>query len=207
MNESREKLIDTAIELFMKNGFHSTGINLILEKSGVAKKTLYNHFKSKDDLIVAALEKHRGLFREQFSHEVERLAKEPSEQLLAIYDVAHAWFSESNFFGCIFVNAAGEFADRDSSIRKVCMNSKTDMRSYICDICVRAKIPEPEKMSSQLALILEGSISTAQVSGNPDAAKIAKQAAQVIIENTITEPAVRSEGFLGRLFGESRTAS
>ncbi|WP_262694631.1 TetR/AcrR family transcriptional regulator [Kordiimonas aquimaris] len=207
MNESREKLIDTAIMLFMENGFHSTGINLILEKSGVAKKTLYNHFKSKDDLIVAALEKHSGLFSTRFSQEVENLATEPSEQLVAIYDVAHAWFSESNFFGCIFVNAVGEFADRESSIRKVCMDYKSEMRDYICDLCRRAHLPDPEKTSSQLALILEGSISTAQVSGNPDAAKTAKDTALVIIEKAIAEVAPNSQGLLGRLFGEKRSAS
>jgi len=91
MSTKREQLIETAARLFARNGFHATGIDTILAEAGIAKKTLYNHFRTKDELILAALRKHDGEFRNNFMKSVEELAETPEARLLAIFDVAKAW--------------------------------------------------------------------------------------------------------------------
>ena len=112
MSEKRQDLIDTAIALFGEHGFHGTGIDWIAREAGVSKKTMYQHFRSKEELIVAALRHHDGLFRKHFMNSVEGAADTPYERLLAIFDVAHDWFSQNNFYGCMFINAIGEYSDQ-----------------------------------------------------------------------------------------------
>jgi AcrR family transcriptional regulator len=177
----REQLINTAIELFREHGYHATGVDKIIEMAGVSKKTLYTHFRSKEELLIAALRHHDGAFRNNFMRQVDRLAKTPQERLLAIFDVAETWFSQKKFFGCMFINVIGEYSKKDSPIRDICKQFKSLMRNYIRDICVQAGAEEPDVLADKLALILEGAIVTSQVSQNPVAAKTAKDIVRPLI--------------------------
>jgi AcrR family transcriptional regulator len=182
----REHLIDTAIELFGEHGFHATGIDTILEKAGVSKKTLYHHFRSKDELILAALRKYDGLFRNNFMRQVEALADSPRDRLLAIFDVGEQWFQQNNFYGCMFINAIGEYSQSDSAIRDVCREFKGLVRSYIQSICEKAGARDPAALAEELALLFEGAIVTAQISlDNSRAARVAKTAATALIEQAL----------------------
>ena len=100
----REHLINTAIELFREHGYHATGIDRIIEKAGVSKKTLYTHFRSKEELLIAALRQYDGLFRNNFMRQVDRLAKTPQERLLTIFDVAETWFTQKKNFVSMIIN-------------------------------------------------------------------------------------------------------
>lgn len=181
-SERREHLIDTAIDLFGEHGYHATGIDTILEKSGVSKKTLYRHFRSKDELILAALKKYDGLFRNSFMRQVEEKAESPQGRLLAVFDVAAAWFGQNNFYGCMYINAVGEYSDPDSPIRLVCKEFKALMRRYIEDLCTALPAADPAGLAEELALLLEGSIVTAQVSQEGGrAARVAKTVAASLI--------------------------
>ena len=84
----RDHLVDIALDLFSRDGFHATGIDKILAESGVAKMTLYKHFRSKDELILAALRRRDERFRNWFMRTVERRADTPRERLLAMFDVS-----------------------------------------------------------------------------------------------------------------------
>lgn len=183
-SQRREHLVDTAIDLFAERGFHATGIDTILEKSGVSKKTLYRHFRSKEELILAALRKYDGLFRNEFMRQVEARAHTPRGRILAVFDVAYSWFKHNNFFGCMFINAIGEYSENDTPIRQVCKEFKTMMRGYVRELCVRAKVDDPDGLAEKLALLLEGAIVTAQVSQTPDAAQVAKSTARVLVEQS-----------------------
>ena len=179
----REKLIDTAIVLFAEHGFHATGIDTILEKSGVSKKTLYRHFRSKDELILAALRKYDGLFRNDFMRQVEQAAGTPRERLVALFDIAELWFRQNNFFGCMFINAIGEYSQSDTPIREVCREFKALMRGYIESLCEKASLPNPASLADELALLLEGAIVTAQVAQDRcHAGQVAKAVAISLIE-------------------------
>ena len=196
-SQRREQLIDTAIALFAKQGYHATGIDTILEHAGVSKKTLYRHFRSKDELILAALKKYDGLFRNSFMRQVEERAEAPEDRLLAIFDVAAAWFSQNNFFGCMFINAVGEYSEPDTAIRRVCQEFKALMRGYIEGLCRELPLAEPAGLAEELALLLEGATVTAQVAQNRGrAAEVAKHAAACLIADAIKNTAV--EGGKGR---------
>jgi AcrR family transcriptional regulator len=177
----REHLINTAIELFREHGYHATGIDKIIDKAGVSKKTLYTHFRSKEELILAALRQYDGIFRNNFMRQVDRLAKTPQEKLLAIFDVSEAWFSKKNFFGCMFINVIGEYSEKDSPIRDICKQFKRLIRNYIRDLCVQTSAKEPDILADKLALIFEGAVVTSQVSQNPEAAKTAKDIARSLV--------------------------
>lgn len=187
-SQRREHLIDTAIALFAERGYHATGIDTILEKSGVSKKTLYRHFRSKDELILAALRKYDGLFRNSFMRQVEDSAEAPRDRLLAVFDVAAAWFEQNTFYGCMYINAVGEYAEPDTPIRQACKDFKALIRRYIEGLCVEAQVPNPADLADELALLFEGAIVTAQVSQSRSrAARVAKTAAAALITQAMTE--------------------
>ncbi len=184
-SSKREQLIQTALELFGKNGIHATGIDTIVERSGVTKKTLYAHFRSKEELVLAVLRQYDGLARNEFRRRVEGGGKTARGRLLAIFDFAERWFQQSNFYGCLFINTIGEYSDADTPIRQICKDYKTLVRGYILSLCEQAGAANPQELAEELALLLEGATVTAQVSQNPKTAKIAKRAAKALIGKSI----------------------
>ena len=176
------QIIETAIELFAKDGFHATGIDTIVQQSGVTKKTLYTYFRSKEELILATLHHYASRFRNEFMRQVSKQARTPKTRLLAIFDVAETWFEKHDFYGCMFINVTGEYSERDASIRPICIEYKRLMHGYIRELCQQAVERDPNKLAEEIALLLEGAIVTAQVSQQPAAAKIAKRAAALLIE-------------------------
>lgn len=183
----REQLIQTGAKLFAKNGFHATGVDTIAEKAGVTKKTLYAHFRSKDELVLAALHHYDGLFRNEFMRRVEAAGRTPRARLLAVFDVAEHWFGQNNFYGCMFINAIGEYSESDTSIRQVCKEYKRLMKGYIRELCEQVGGTYPQKLAEEIALLFEGATVTAQVSQNPKIAQIAKRAAKTLIDRALGE--------------------
>jgi len=181
----REILIKTAQKLFSKHGFHAVGIDSILEESGVAKRTLYNQFRSKDELILAVLRYYDERFRNNFMRSVEETAETPQGRLLGIFDVAEKWFGEEDYFGCIFVGATGEFPEEGTAIRNICREFKRLMMEYIYDLAVQGILQHPRELAEQLLLLLEGAITMAQINQSPASARQAKKAAQVLIQNSV----------------------
>ena len=99
----REQIISAALKLFYHDGFNATGIDRIITEAGVSKKTLYNHFKSKDELILVVLRKRDETFRNKIMRETERLASTAAERLLSIFDAHHNWFNEKGFWDYYYV--------------------------------------------------------------------------------------------------------
>ena len=183
----REQLIHTGAMLFAKNGFHATGVDTIAEQAGVTKKTLYAHFRSKDELVLAVLHHYDGLFRNEFMRRVEAAGRSPKARLLRVFDVAEHWFGQNNFYGCMFINAIGEYSESDTPIRQVCKEYKRLVKGYIQELCEQAGAPNPQKLAEELALLFEGATVTAQISQSPKTAQIAKRAAKALIDRAIQE--------------------
>src|SRR5215207_1494024 len=110
-SEIRDHLLETALRLFNQHGYHAAGIDLIIAEAGVAKTTLYRHFETKEDLILAALERRDEQDRDAMRAFVEQRASDPVERLLVTFDFLEALFRDERFRGCIFVSAAGEHKD------------------------------------------------------------------------------------------------
>lgn len=183
----REQLIHTALALFSQYGFHATGIDLIAKQSGVTKRTLYAHFGSKDELVVATLRLLDEQLRSYFLKHINNTSADPKQRLLSVFDAAGYWFAEDNFFGCTFINAIGEYAESNDSVRRVCAEYKRLGREFIKELCEQAGVAEPQKLADELALILEGAIVTAQVSPQLDAAGIAKRVATTLVEQALAK--------------------
>ncbi len=177
----REQLVETALELFCSGGFHATGIDRILAESGVAKMTLYNHFKSKDELILAALRLRDERFRNSFMQNVERKTSDPIERLLAIFDVLGEWCSSEGFTGCTFINASAEFSGHDDPIHQAAAEHKRLLLNYIRQLAEAAGVDKPDLLAEQLSMLMEGAVVTVQVTGECKRAKHARSAAETLI--------------------------
>src|SRR5690554_3207754 len=113
----RDQLIEKAQELFYREGYHATGIDRILAESGVAKMTMYKHFKSKEELILAVLDARHEIMIQRLRERASKLT--PREALLAMFDGLHSMIhSRDQFCGCLFVNAAAEYQDREHPIHR-----------------------------------------------------------------------------------------
>ena len=178
----RDQLVDTALDLFYRDGFHATGVDKILEKAGVARMTLYNHFKSKDELILAALRRRDEKFRNSFMRAVERLGKTPRDRLLAIFDALEEWFSGKDYSGCMFINASAEFARPDDPIHMVAGEHKNLILNYVRELTKSAGATEPDALADGLMLLMEGAIVMSYVAGDRNAATRAKMAAEALIQ-------------------------
>ena len=178
----RNQLIETALRLFSQYGFHAVGIDRVVEEAGITKKTLYNHFRSKNELILAALRRNDAEFRNNFVRSVESKGKTSRERLLAIFDVAEEWFLSNTFYGCTFINAIAEFSDRWKPIQHICKEYKQLVTDYIANLARDANAENPEELAERLSLLLEGAIVTAQVSEKTNSAKRAKEIAILLID-------------------------
>lgn len=183
--DRREHLVQTALDLFCREGFHATGIDRILTESGVAKMTLYKHFRSKDDLILAALRRRDEDFRNWFIRAVERRAETPRERLIALFDVLGEWFAQKTFTGCTFINAAAEYGRDDDPIHASAAEHKKLVRSYIKGLAASAGASDPDALANALTLLMEGAITMAYVCGEKDAAARARDTAETLVASSL----------------------
>ncbi len=182
MAESRkDQLIETAFRLFQADGYRSTGINRILDEAGVAKQTLYNHFRTKDELILAALERWDRDSRRWLIDAMEARSDDPRERLLALFDVLDEWFASAGFRGCLFVNAAAEFGDPADPIHQAAADHKQEFREYLLAQARLLEVNDPAGLTEHIALLMEGAIVTAQVGGADGVAARARAAADTLI--------------------------
>ncbi len=183
----REELVETALEIFQREGFHATGIDRILAAASVAKRTLYHHFRSKDELIIAALRLRDERFRNDFMKRLGGRARAPAEALLAIFDVLSEIQERREFSGCAFINACAEYGDRDSPIHSLAAEHKRLILAYVHELAEAAGARDPGVLARQLCILMEGVIVTAQVSGDMEATRSARDAAKLLVREAIVE--------------------
>ncbi len=191
----REDLIDAAMKVFYRSGFHASGLDKILQEGGISRMTLYNHFESKDDLIVAALKKRDRLFREELTAFVEARSDDPIERIDAIFAYTEHWCGSPGFAGCMFVNVAAEYPDPNCEIRKVAADHKLHIFRYLRDLCTQSGVSDPEALGGQLAILLDGATVNAHTVCQGDApappshpVALARAAAHVLIERALEAP-------------------
>ncbi|AOE84639.1 TetR/AcrR family transcriptional regulator [Pseudomonas sp. TCU-HL1] len=178
-SSKRDQLVNTALALFYREGFHATGIDRILAESGVAKMTLYKHFKSKDELIMAALESRFAPAAERLAWAFEHLP--PREAILRVFDGLDEWLKQEEFCGCAFINAAAEFHDRDHPVHRLAASYKSSTRQYFRTALECLDVPQSERLARQLQYLMEGALSMAHIEGPTDQAQEAKEAAEQLL--------------------------
>ncbi|AZG72381.1 TetR/AcrR family transcriptional regulator [Shewanella livingstonensis] len=177
MQPRKQHLIDTALGLFNQQGYHATGIDLILAQSGVSKATLYKHFRSKDELILAALQQRHQQVLTSINVKVDAAVQAGESGVLAIFDALNDWFNGERFFGCNFINASAEYADAHNPIHVFSAQHKQAIAELI-----RAQLPPQDAdKADQIGLLIEGSIVMAHTRGIKTSALMAKNMAMLIL--------------------------
>lgn len=184
-SERRQHLLDTAVRLFYAEGFHATGIDKILKESGVAKMTMYKYFKTKDDLILAAVDRIFSLWSTWFVATVEQRAAAPAQRLLAIFDTLEDWFAGKGpgncFHGCPLINVAAEYHEPHHPVHAAAAKHKLAVRSQILRWTTAAGASNPELLAAQLALLAEGAIVLRHVASDLTAAHTARLTAEKLL--------------------------
>jgi AcrR family transcriptional regulator len=181
-SSARDRIMQAASTLFYQEGVQNVGIDRIITESGVAKMSLYNHFKSKDALIAAWLQQRDANWRAWFQETVEQQATVPTERLLAMFDALAEWFSQPDFRGCAFINSSVELVDPEHPGYQVAIEHQQTIYNYILQLVKSAEIANPEVVADQLLLLVEGAIVVAMMRRSPAAAVQAKAAAATLIQ-------------------------
>jgi AcrR family transcriptional regulator len=160
--DARERILSSAYTLFCRHGIRAVGVDTIIERSGVAKMTVYRHFGSKDDLVLAVLDRREQLWtRKWLEREVRRRAERPVDRLLAIFDVFDEWFHRRDFEGCLFVNALLEIDDRKHPIHIACREQLARIRELLIELATEAGVADPDDFARQWHILMKGSIVSA----------------------------------------------
>lgn len=178
----RDLLLDTANRLFYRDGFHAVGIDLILAEAGLAKMTLYHHFSSKEELIIATLNRLGETIAAGVGAAMEAAGLQPRKRLLAIFAWYESWFASKDFNGCAFIRAAGEYPALDSPVHQVVMKQKQTSRDALERLLIEMKLHGPKALAGQIQLLLEGAIVCAHTYGDPSTIRLARDATLSMIK-------------------------
>ena len=179
------------MQTFYRNGFNATGMDMLVAESGISKTSMYKHFRTKEDLIIAVLRLRDENFRNWLYRRMEELAETPRQQLVAMFDALEEWFSEPGYQGCMFIKASSEFQDASHPIHKQSADHKRMLEDHVTKLAEQAGVSNPGLLARQLLLLKEGAIVTAHLGHTENAAQDAKAAAIELL-NAQSESAAAS---------------
>jgi AcrR family transcriptional regulator len=181
-HSARERILATATDLFSREGYRAVGTDTIIERSGVAKMTLYRHFAGKNDLICAYIEQTI----EKFWASVEQVVREhpdaPGEQLVKIFEMLAVDVADPTFCGCSCLHAAVEFPEPDHPAHQLASEHKQDVRTRFRDLAQQAGARQPEVLADQLLMLMNGLLMQGRMEGPTDMSLPVVQAAKALID-------------------------
>jgi AcrR family transcriptional regulator len=182
-----ERIVATAYDLFCLHGIQAVGIDRIVAEAGVAKTTLYHHFRSKDDLVLAVLELRRDLWTRGWLMPVmERRGGSAEERLLSAFDALDEWFRQDDYEGCFFANSLLEARDPGSPVVRAASAGLAEVREHLSMLAAEAGARDPQELARQLQIMMLGAI-VAAVEGNRAAAAEARPVAALLLERSLGE--------------------
>jgi AcrR family transcriptional regulator len=180
--QARERILDSAYELFSQRGVRAVGVDELIDRASVAKATLYRHFRSKDDLVLAFLQEREERWTLGWVEaEARRRGDSPEEQLLAIFDLFDEWFQRDDFEGCSFINVLLETGDLDHPVGRASAGHLENIRCIVRTLADEAGLSDPEAFALSWHILMKGSIVQA-AEGDHDAAKRAQALSRLLIE-------------------------
>jgi AcrR family transcriptional regulator len=184
----QERILETADWLFYGQGIRAVGVDTIAAEIGISKRTLYNYFPSKDELIVAYLSRR---LRPTPPSDLP-----PAEQILGNFQRMERTFSTGVFRGCPFVNAVAELKEPGHAANKIAFAFKEQRRLWFRELLVKLKVKDPDTLALQLQILADGAIAAALVRGDPKVAVTAGEAARVLLKaaGVRVPPAARRSG-------------
>jgi len=181
-SDARQRLVETAELLFYAEGIQAVGIDRIIAEAGVAKMTLYNHFPSKDDLVLAVLEFREAKFDAMFEKWMARHRKTGMDGLEAFFAALKDWFKSPGFRGCMFINSNVELADEEHAASKFSAQHKERFYEMLKEVIAdTAGSKAAESLTPGISLLVEGAIVTAVMQQSIESADVARDAALALV--------------------------
>lgn len=181
-SDARRRIVETAERLFYAEGVRAVGIDRIVAEAEVAKMSLYNHFGSKDDLILAALQYREEKFDAMFEKWMKRHVKAGMDRLESFFAALKDWFKSSGFRGCMFINACAELADAGHAGSKFAAQHKERFHEMLKQILIEcAGTKTADATAPAISLLVEGAIVTAVMEQSPKPADVARDAAFALV--------------------------
>ncbi len=177
----RDKILETASDLFYKQGIRAVGVDLVVEKAGVAKTSLYRHFGTKDDLVAAFLERADLDFWSEWDRVTEQHADNARAELDAQLDWIGERAGQPDYRGCPQINVVAEFPDADHPARKVAKAHKRELRRRLKGIAERLHSTAPDELAGQLVVLVNGAFVSTQIFEPGEAAPLLRRAAEALI--------------------------
>ncbi len=199
---NKKKLLQTACRLFCKEGIHATGIARIIEVSGLSRRTLYQHYGSKENLLKAVFEAEANIWFNWFDRDLPQMKCTPVERILALFDLMHSWFQSKDFYGCVFINAVAEHDKNNRFIQGIANRHRKAVNTRLQAMIEQSGVRDTELVTEKLSLVIDGTIVTAMVTGNGNVAHIGRLAAEDILRNAALIPdsiSKSSKSILSRL--------
>jgi len=178
---ARERIVETAMRLFYRDGLRATGIDRLIAESGVAKMSFYRHFPAKSDLVVAFLEERHRRWLRWFDLEMAGYLSTPGQRLPKVADALAAWFAHPEFRGCAFINAAAEIGDPDSREYRIAVAHKQALEQRLVGWAGEDGCADPAAAGRLALIIVEGAIVRAQMTSEAAPAKDARRALELIV--------------------------
>ena len=179
----RAHLMATARRLFYRDGYRVVGIDTLLAEAKVAKMTLYNHFASKEDLIVAVIEQQDQEVRAALTAAVAAASRSPARQLQAAFDWLQGWFESNDFKGCAFIRAFSEYPEPGHPIHRAAARHKQAVNAMLLAIVTAAGAKHPVELANTLSLLVDGAILSAHTTGSSASAMTARGAAATLLKH------------------------
>ena len=177
----RERILATASELFYREGVRAIGVDLIVERAGVAKTSLYRHFRTKDDLVEAFLQREDLDFWRHWDDAARRHPADPAAELDAQLDWMGERIARPGYRGCPQINVAAEFSDPAHPARMVALAHKRELRRRLAGIAGRIGVGDPAAFASRLALVIDGAFTSAPLLVGEDPASVLKDVARSLL--------------------------
>lgn len=187
MSAARERVLKTASRLFHREGIRAVGVDRIAAEADVGKMTLYRHFATKDELVVAVLEGRDGPARAALEAAMEHAGDDPRARLLAPFAMLEPWFASRGFRGCPFMNVSLELREPTHPphpARAVARRHKAATRDVFAVAAREAGLADAESgaLADQLAVVFDGAIAQAQMRDPATVARAALAAAGVLVD-------------------------
>ena len=177
-----QRILDVASDLFYKHGIRAVGVDMIAREADVTKKTIYDRFGSKDGLIEQYLAARDRMWRTVILEHISDDALTPDQKILAIFDSLDKWFqNQMQPRGCSFINAYAELADADHPGRPIIEGEKRWLRELMLKLATEAGREHPDDLATQLHILHEGAYIAYSITGQHDAARQARSAAETLI--------------------------
>lgn len=183
----RDELIAKALVVFYRNGFHATGMDMLAAETGVSKTSMYKHFRTKEDLILAVLRLRDEQFRGWLYRRMAELGPTPRGQLIAIFDALKEWFAKDDYRGCMFIKASAEYQESDDLIYQQSLEHKRLILGHIRALAHEAGAKDPASLACGLLLLKEGAIVAGHLKMTDNPAMEAKTVAKILLANALDQ--------------------